>query len=383
MVEGDAYNTTKIKRAEKNLRDLGYFKKVEVLTEQGRAPDKARIIVKVEEQPTGELGVAAGFSTLDGVLGNIKFTERNFMGTGRILHANTTIARRSQEFDVGITDPYFLGYNLEAGIDLFRIRNTRLPHLTTTTNGVTTHIAYSLTEFLGQSINYTLKDDRIRSDLSAANSSLYQGQSGKFLTSALGQTLAYDRRDSRIDPTSGYILSLSNEYAGLGGNVNYLRNVAGASWFYSPIEDVVVNVRGSAGDIEKVGKKLIRIADSFLIGGESFRGFEYGLGPQDKATGDPLGGTRYAVGTVEALFPIGLPNEFGVKGAVFTDFGTVWKAGQTGPQIIDKRTLRASVGVGISWTSPFGPLKVDYAIPVKKQKFDRTQRFQFGFSTRW
>lgn len=383
ILEGDAYNSTKVKSAEKNLKDLGYFKKSEVLVEPGTAPDKARLVVKVEEQPTGEMGVAAGFSTLDGILGNVKFTERNFMGTGRIVHASVTIAKRMQEFDVGITDPYFLGYNLEAGIDLFRVRSTRLSNYIQASNGVSPHIAYNITEHLSQSITYTLKNDHVSHVASGASTFISQ-QSGKFITSALGQTLTYDRRDSRIDPTSGYALSLSNTYAGLGGKVNYLKNSIGGSWFYSPIEDVVLNVRGSVGGIEKAGKNPIRIVDSILLGADTFRGFEYGgIGPRDKTTGDALGGTRYWTGTVEALFPIGLPNEFGVKGAVFTDFGTTWKPGVKGPQVIDNRSIRASVGFGLSWTSPFGPLKIDYAIPVKKQKFDETQRFLFGFSSRW
>lgn len=384
ILEGDAYNSTKVKRAEKNLKDLGYFKKAEVLTETGSAPDKARLVVKVEEQPTGEMGVAAGFSTLDGILGNVKFTERNFMGTGRIVHASVTIARRMQEFDVGITDPYFLGYNLEAGLDLFRVRSTRLSNFISASNGVSPHIAYAITEHLSQTLAYTLKDDHI-SHISPGSSTFINQQAGKFVTSALGQTLTYDRRDSRIDPTSGYAVSLSNTYAGLGGKkVNYLKNSIGISWFYSPIEDVILNIRGSIGDIEKAGKNPIRIVDSILLGADTFRGFEYaGIGPRDKTTGDPLGGTRFWTGTIETLFPIGLPTEFGIKGAIFTDFGTTWKPGVTGPQVVDKRTIRASVGVGLSWTSPFGPLKIDYAIPVKKQKFDQTQRFLFGFSSRW
>jgi outer membrane protein insertion porin family len=340
-------------------------------------------VVKLEEQPTGEMGVAAGFSTLDGILGNVKFTERNLMGTGRIVHASVTIARRMQEFDVGITDPYFLGYSLEAGLDLFRVRSTRLSNFISASNGVSPHIAYALTEHLSQTLTYTLKDDHI-SHVANGSSLFISQQAGKFVTSAFGQSLVYDRRDSRIDPTSGYALSLSNTYAGLGGKVNYLKNSIGASWFYSPVEDVVLNVRGSIGDIEKAGKNPIRIVDSILLGADTFRGFEYaGIGPRDSKTGDPLGGTRFWTGTIETLFPIGLPSEFGVKGALFTDFGTTWKPGVTGPNINDKRTLRASVGLGISWTSPFGPLKIDYAIPVKKQKFDQTQHFLFGFSSRW
>lgn len=383
ILEGDAYNSTKVKRAEKNLKDLGYFKKSEILTEPGSAPDKARLVVKLEEQPTGEMGVAAGFSTLDGILGNVKFAERNFMGTGRIVHASVTIAKRMQEFDIGITDPYFLGYSLEAGLDLFRVRSTRLSNFISASNGVSPHIAYALTEHLSQTLTYTLKDDHI-SHVAPGSSVFISQQAGKYVTSAFGQTLVYDRRDSRIDPTSGYALSLSNTYAGLGGKVNYLKNSIGGSWFYSPVEDVVLNVRGSIGDIEKVGKNTIRIVDSILLGADTFRGFEYaGIGPRDATTGDPLGGTRFWTGTIETLFPIGLPNEFGVKGAVFTDFGTTWKPGVKGPQVIDKRSIRASVGIGLSWTSPFGPLKIDYAIPVKKQKFDQTQRFLFGFSSRW
>jgi outer membrane protein insertion porin family len=383
MLEGDAYNTTKIKRAEKNLKDLGYFKKSEIVTEQGTANDKARLLVKLEEQPTGEMGVAAGFSTLDGILGNIKFAERNFMGTGRIVHASVTIARRNQEYDIGITDPYFLGYNLEAGLDIFRVRSTRLEHFISASNGITPHIAYVITENLSQTLTYVLKDDHV-SHVTPDASIFIKQQAGKFLTSAVGQSLLYDRRDSRIDPTSGYFISLSNQYAGLGGKVNYLRNTLTASLFYSPVEEIVLNVRGSAGDIEKVGKKIIRIVDSIMLGADSFRGFEFGgIGPRDRITGDPLGGTRFWTGTVEMLFPIGLPNEFGVKGAVFSDFGTTWKPGASGPQIIDNRSIRASVGIGLSWTSPFGPLKIDYAIPVRKQKFDQTQRFLFGFSSRW
>lgn len=382
ILEGDAYNATKIKRAEQNLKNLGYFKKAEIFTEQGTAPDKARLVIKVEEQPTGEMGVAAGFSTLDGILGNIKFSERNFMGTGRILHASFTLAKKMQDFDIGITDPYFMGYNLEAGIDLFHIRSTRLSHFTNESRGVNTHIAYALTEYVGQTLMYTLKDDRV-SHIDQTSSDFIKQQVGSYLTSAIGQTLAYDRRDSRIDPTSGYVLSLSNTYAGIGGKVSYLRNSIGASWFYSPLEDIVLNVRGALGGMERTGK-TIRIVDSFQLGTESFRGFEYGgIGPRDSKTGDPLGGTRFWTGTVEAIFPIGLPNEFGVKGAVFSDFGSSWKPGVSGPQIVDKKSVRASAGLGLSWTSPFGPLRIDYAIPIKKEKFDQEQRFLFGFSTRF
>jgi outer membrane protein insertion porin family len=383
--EGDAYHASNLKKAEKNIKDLGYFKKVEVLTESGSSPDKARVIVKVEEQPTGEFGVAGGFSTVDGILGNVKFSEKNFMGTGRIIHTDFTIAKKRQDFDIGITDPYFLGYNLVAGVDLFRVRSTRFSAFTQLTNGFSNHIGYNLTENWSQTLTYTLKQDKV-SHIDPRSSIFIQQQKGSFTTSSIGQALTYDKRDSKIDPTSGYVFSIGNTFAGLGGQVKYLRNTIGASFFYSPLEDVVINVRGSIGNIVKIQNKMIRIVDSIMLGADSFRGFEYGgLGPRDAGTLDSLGGTRYWTGTVEAVFPIGLPNEFGVKGAVFTDFGTVWKTGQAAVagNVLDRRALRLSAGFGLSWISPFGPLRVDYAFPIKRERYDKTQRILFGFSTRY
>ncbi|MBI1954316.1 MAG: outer membrane protein assembly factor BamA [Proteobacteria bacterium] len=380
--EGDAYNSAKIKKSEKNLKDLGYFKNVSIEAEQGSTPDKAKLLVKVEEQPTGELGIAGGYSTLDGPLGNIKFVEKNFMGKGQIIHSDLTIAKKRQDFDIGFIEPYLFGRNLQGSVDLFSVRSARFSTYTHLSKGAQLGLGYYLTENLSQMLTYGIRDDQIKS-VSANASQFIKEQAGNFLTSSIGQTLAYDKRDSKIDPTSGYIVSLNNTYAGLGGNVTYLRNSLGGTVYYSPLEEVVCALRGIIGTIERTGK-TIRIVDSYMLGLDSFRGFEYGgIGPRDSNTGDSLGGTRYWTGTAEVLFPIGLPNEFGVKGAAFTDFGAVWKPGKTGPQVKDKSTLRASVGLGLSWTSPFGPLRIDYAIPVKKERFDKEQRFLFGFSTRF
>jgi outer membrane protein insertion porin family len=384
LQEGDAYNAVFIKRAETLINDLGYFKKAEVITEQGSAPDKARLIVKVEEQPTGELGLAGGFSTLDGPLANVHFTENNLMGTGRILHADFTVARKKQDFDFGLTDPNFLNYRLEAGVNFFHTRSTRLKAFTQLSKGGAVHIGYSLSEYLYQTLNYSLRQDTV-SHVDNRASRYIKQQQGNYINSSIGQTLSYDRRDSRREPTSGYILSLSNSFAGLGGNVSYLRNSLGGSLFYTPIEDITFNARGSVGCIMRTGKD-IRIVDSVMLGYDTFRGFEYGgLGPRDAKTKDPLGGTRYWTGTLETVFPIGLPNEFGIKGALFSDMGSLWKIGtkKKNIKVDDSRSVRISVGAGLSWTSPLGPLRIDYAVPVRKEKNDKEQRIVFGFSTRF
>lgn len=382
--EGDAYNATFIKRAEQNLNDLGYFKKVDVTTEAGSTPDKAKLIITVEEQSTGELGLAVGFSTLDRALGNIHFTERNFMGTGRTVHSDFTIASRRQEFDIGITDPYFMGYNLEAGGNIFHIRSKRISAFTEKNSGGRVNVGYKLSENLYQNWSYTLQRDQI-SDVPSFSSAYIRQMKGSAINSAAGHALVFDKRNSRREPTAGYSLSLSNSLSGLGGDIGYLKNALGGSAFYSPIDDVVLNARATVGNVIKTNKR-IRVADQVFLGADSFRGFSYGgMGPRDARTLDAIGGSRYWVGTLETVFPIGLPNEFGVKGAVFSDFGSVWGSELKIPDnpILDKKKMRASVGVGISWNSPFGPLRIDYAIPVKKQKHDDLQRVFFGVSSRF
>lgn len=380
--EGDAYNTLYVKQAEQDLNDLGYFKKVEVLTEQGSSPDRAVIIVKVEEQSTGEFGVAVGFSTLDKLLGNIHYTERNFMGTGRIIHSDLNIAVKRQEFDIGITDPYFMGYNISAGADAFHTRSTRIKSFTEKSTGGSVHTDYKLTDNWFQHLGYSLHRDEI-SDVPSWASPYVKLQRGHFFNSSVAHSIMYDRRNSRREPTAGYNITLINHFAGLGGDIGYFRNALSTSAFYSPLDEVVVRASVKFIHILKTNKK-IRITDSILVGADTFRGFEYGgIGPRDARTRDPLGGTRAWIATLETLFPLGLPNEFGVKGAAFVEAGNVWKAGLKripGHPILDVNKTRVSVGVGVAWDSPFGPLRVDYAIPVKKYKGDKTERIVIGVS---
>lgn len=398
--EGDAFNSVFLKRAEKDLQDLDYFKKVEIGVEQGSAPDKAHVKVKVEEKSTGEMGLTGGWGTMDGIMGSVRFMERNFMGTGRVIHAEIMAAKRAQNFDIGFEDPRFLGYNILAGLDLFRSRSMRLEVFRESATGFTPHIGYNLSEDLFQRWAYILKHEKIYRVEEGASEFL-RAQQGKYVTSAIRHTVFYDKRDSKVDPKCGYYFVLSNEYAGLGGHrISYLKNTLGASFFYTPIEDLTINLRGNYAQIDKTNKKhYIRVNDSFFVGADSFRGFEYGgVGPRDMKTKDPLGGTRQWIATLEAVFPIGLPNEFGVKGAAFLEAGSVWRCGAKGAnkhltytgkkghikqRIFDSSAMRATVGVGISWNSPFGPLRVDYGIPIRKHHGDRVQRLNIGFSHRF
>ncbi|MBX6367510.1 MAG: outer membrane protein assembly factor BamA [Rhodospirillales bacterium] len=385
LVEGDAFNTSRLRRSQQRIRNLGFFKKVDVHNEQGSAPDKTVITVEVEEQSTGELSLGAGFSTTEGPLADISIRERNLLGRGQDLRAAFLISGRTQQLDLSFTEPYFLDRNVAAGFDLFRIErdNQDRSSFDQFSVGGAIRFGFQMTENLRETVRYTLRTDEI-TNVDSDASRFIRDQEGTRTTSAIGHTLFYDRRDNRIDPTEGYFASLSNDLAGLGGDARYIRTRVSSGYYY-PVKapDWVLSVTGEVGHIQGLGKD-VAIQDRFFIGGDTLRGFETGgIGPRDIETGDALGGNTFAVGTVSLQFPLGLPQELGVAGRVFTDFGTLFNIDQSGSEIVDKSSLRASIGTGVSWKSPFGPIRVDFAVPVVKESFDEKELFRVSFGTRF
>ena len=233
---------------------------------------------------------------------------------------------------------------------------------------------------LRQTVRYRLENRKIE-NVDADASRFIRDQEGETLTSLVGQRVVYDQLDSRLEPSEGYLLEFSNDVAGLGGDVRYLRTTAAGSIFFPLFGETVLNVRGEGGHIVGLGED-VEIGDRFFIGGSQFRGFERsGIGPRDATTDDALGGNVFGIGTVEAAFPVGLPEEFGVRGRLFTDFGTLLEVDDDGPEVLDEGSLRMTAGVGLSWSSPFGPIKVDFAWPVMKEDFDKEEFFRFSFGT--
>jgi outer membrane protein insertion porin family len=389
LVEGDAFNSSKLRRTRQRIQNLGFFNKVEMQTLQGSAPDRTIVNVEVEEQSTGELSFGAGFSTGEGPLGDISIRERNLLGRGQDLRLAFTISGRRQQLDFSFTEPYFLDKNLAAGIDLFNLRIDRSEESSfdQKTLGGSLRFGWEWSEFLRQNVKYTLSQDDIFNVEPTANIGIQQ-QQGETISSVVGNDLTYDRRDNRINPTEGYIIRLRNDLAGLGGDVHYLRTrVSGG--YYIPISDSITgSISGEAGYIFGFNED-IRITDAFFLGGSSLRGFRSaGVGPRDVATKDALGGNKYAAGTVEILFPLGLPEEYGIKGRLFSDFGTLFDTDvkDTIPPntIVDEAyEIRVSAGFGITWQSPFGPLAVDFALPIIAKDYDREELFRFSVGTRF
>lgn len=385
VVEGDPFNRTKIARSERNLRNLDFFETVDLQVSQGSAPDKTVIDINVQEKSTGELSIGAGFSSSDGPLADLRIRERNLLGKGQDLLFSTTIAGERTEFDVSFTEPYFLGRDISAGIDLFHTERDLQDESSfdQRRSGGALRVGYPLSKNWRQTLRYRAESNDI-TDVQSDASRFIIDQEGKRTTSALSQRLFYDTRDSSIQTTSGMTYWLDTEVAGLGGDAKYVSAKTGSSYFHPLTDDWIINVLGEIGAIESYGDADVEINERYFLGGSTLRGFERsGVGPRDSATGDSLGGNVFYRGSIEMSFPLGLPKELGIKGHTFTDVGSLWDIDETGTELQEENTLRASAGVGVSWRSPFGPIRVDLAVPYLKEDFDEEEHFRFDFGTRF
>lgn len=386
LVEGDPFNRTKLAKSEKNINDLGYFGKVDIKTLPGSAPDKTVVDVAVEEQSTGEISLGAGFSTADGPLADFHISERNLLGKGQDLSFSTTIAGAKTEFDVSFTEPYFMDRDLSAGVDAFHITKDQQDQSSfdQRRTGGGLRMGYPLSEKLRQTWKYRLEQNEI-TNVDSNASSFIQQQEGDRLTSAVSQVLAYDDLDSKILPTDGVSAWLNAEVAGVGGDAKYISGKLGGSYYYPVSEGWVFNLMGELGAVEGYSDSEVKINERYFMGGTNLRGFEKaGAGPRDLSTNDSLGGKKFYRGTAELSFPIGFPEEMGVLGHAFNDVGSLWGLDENNQvNIADESSLRASAGVGLSWRSPMGPIRIDLSEPYLKENYDVKQVFRFSFGTRF
>ncbi|MCZ6887499.1 MAG: outer membrane protein assembly factor BamA, partial [Gammaproteobacteria bacterium] len=385
VVEGDAYSSAKLRRSEQRIRNLGFFDQLDVDSKPGSSVDKAVIDIEVSEQSTGELSFGAGLSSVDGPLADITVRESNLLGRGQSLQMSFRFSGRRQDLDVSFTEPYFLDREIAAGIDAFRrtVDVTDQNTFDQDTLGFALRAGYPITERLGHSVIYTLRNDKI-DNIEVNASRFIFAQEGSNTTSSVGHGITYDARDSRIDPSNGYFVRLQQDLAGLGGNVRYLRNRLSGAYYYPITENFIGSLSGSGGYIFGFADKDVRLTDRFFVGGSSLRGFNTaGIGPRDTTTNDALGGNLFAVGGAEVSFPLGFPKEFDVRGRLFTDAGTLTEVDDEGSEIVDDASLRLSVGFGVTYVSPFGPILVDFAFPVLKEDIDETETIRFSFGTRF
>lgn len=384
LAEGDPFNQTRLRLSEQRLRDLGYFETVESRVDDGTQPDLDKVEISVTEQSTGEISFGAGFSTADGPLADFAIRERNLFGRGQDLRIGATLSTRRQEYDLSFTEPYFLDRDLSAGFDIFRTsrNNSSESSFDEENTGLALRGGYPLSEHLRQRVIYRLAHTDIN-DIDDAASPAIQAEEGSRVISLIGQELLYDQRNSRLNPTEGYVIRFGTEFAGLGGTARFVRGKVEGTQYVPLAEKYILALSARTGTVQGLGQD-VSVADRFFLGGNDLRGFgTAGAGPRDLATDDSLGGNQIASATIELAFPLGLPDEFQLKGHLFTDAGTLAVVDFEDPNIVDDHSLRVSTGIGLSWGSPLGPLRVDLAVPLIKEDYDDTEVFRFGFGTRF
>lgn len=385
LAEGDAFNTALLRLSRSKVRGLDFFQKVEITQEEGTAPDKTIINVDVQEKSTGELSIGAGFSTTDSVSADLTVRERNLLGRGQDLRFSVSLGSRAQNVDIGFTEPYFLGRDLSAGVDLFKSQQDLqdesgydLDRL-----GFVLRAGFPVKENIRASVNYSLVNteiDNVQSDAST----VIQKSAGTVLVSSVGYNITVNNLDDNLFPTRGDRYTFGQTVSGLGGDLRSLATTASYNYFVPLFsEDVVLNLGSNGGYIFGLGEDVF-ISQRYNVGGRNFRGFDNrGIGPRDISTDDALGGNMFIIGTAELRFPLGLPDEYGILGRTFVDLGTLTGIDDSDPNIVDSGSLRAAAGVGLNWVSPFGPISINLSYPFLKESYDKDQVFQFDFGTRF
>jgi outer membrane protein insertion porin family len=457
MSEGDAYNRALVDRAERRLNNLDFFKSVKITAEPGSLSDRVVLVVTLEEKSTGDFSVSGGYSTSDGVLAEVSISERNFLGRGLYAKAAVTYGQYSRGLTLSYVEPYLLDYRVALGLDAFYKEQlaTSTTSYGTKTIGFSPRLGFSLREDLSLQLRYSIYQQQITLtdaynncnnnasnsllafnptpayissvlggvDPTNSSSSSYYGYgcyadgesalpvrkelgNGAVWTSAIGYNLIYNTLDNNKNPTDGLLIDFKQDYAGVGGDVKYLKTAIDAKYYTPLVANIVGLIHGQAGILNSFGGDGIRMLDHFQMGPNLVRGFaSNGIGPRDLtyydlgATGDALGGTKYWGASAELQMPFWfLPKEVGLKGSVYADAGSLWDyKGPTswaatgevnspacprcGLQYDDGNQIRTSVGVGLIWASPFGPLRFDYAVPLTKGKYDVVQQFKFGGGT--
>jgi outer membrane protein insertion porin family len=451
LAEGDAYNKVLIDRAERRLNNLGFFKKVKISNEQGSAPDRVVVIVDVEDQPTGSLSLSGGYSTSDGFIAEVAVSESNFMGRGQFVKLAVSEGQYSRGVTFNFTEPYFLDHRIAAGFDLFAKQSdvSQFSFYNNFVTGGTVRFGLPITDEITFSPRYSVyrSDITIPDDskhpyndcqlpvplvtpgtfgtlpLSAFSNCLTNGEAslalkeaaGVTVTSMFGYSLSYNSLDNYKNPTDGIYAELKQDVAGAGGDEKFVRTTGDIRFYHSIWEEqgIVGILHFQGGDLAALGGQQLRIVDNFNLGPSLVRGFApNGIGPRDVSvgvdpSGNPLGGTKYFGASAEAQFPIwGLPKDFGLKGAVFFDSGTLFGyqgktnftpggigscTAQDVPPLFtqgscvtvggDSKEIRTSAGASLIWNSPMGPIRFDFAKAITKSPYDQTQFFRFTGGT--
>ena len=382
LVEGDAFNQLKLDNSVRDIRNLGFFSRVEVNNFRGSSDEQTVTEISVDEQSTGDLQVGVGYSSIDKATFNFGINERNFLGTGRKAEFSVGLSDKSTNLRLGLTEPYFLGRNMYASGAIFSDTRKETTY-TAKSQGFDLGIGFAAANDIFHRFSYELAQKKTTKKSTTATS--ITGEEGKkLLASAVSYTVGLDKRDNRFDPREGYNAMITETYSGIGGDVTFLKSEIQAG-YYKPFNfnSFVFGAKFNAGTVDGLGNQVTQ-SSRFFLGGRSVRGFDGGgIGPRDTGNKAPVGGNNYYSGTFELVSDVGFTKDIGMRWTVYTDYGSVWGTdypdGVTGA---NDSTMRTSAGFGLLWDTAIGPLSFYWADAIKKQSYDKTRRFQFTIGTR-
>ncbi|WP_425292468.1 outer membrane protein assembly factor BamA [Cereibacter sphaeroides] len=403
-VEGDPFNPREVRQSAERIRALGYFANADVNTRPGSSPDQVVVDVNVEEQPTGSLSFGVSYGVSSGVGFSIGFSEQNFLGRGQILGVDVSTRTDNVNTQLNFVEPSFLGRDLRFRFNAYyRETDNQYSRYDTRKIGISPSIEFPVSDSGRLELRYTLSEDKISNVDGGPNDTdddddvssiilINEEARGALIASSVGYTYSWDSNRGGLNPTGRNLLRFSQDFAGVGGDVEYVSTTALAMaerkvWN----EEVTVRAIIEGGALSMIGDDPSRVTDRFFGNGK-IRGFEpNGIGPRDLnvSNEDALGGNYFAVARLEADFPLGLPEEYGFSGGVFADAGSVWSlddvgGGTTGDDTVDDDFhIRSSVGVSLFWTTPIGPLRFNFAKAIEKQDYDKEQFFDLTISTRF
>lgn len=396
-VEGDPFNPREIRDSAERIRAMGFFSVADVEAREGTAPDRVIVDVDVEEQPTGSLQLGASFSLDDGIGGTFGLSERNFLGRGQRLNFSIAAGADNTSASLAFTEPALLSRDVSGTLDLYYRSTTNFSaDFDTSEVGFRPSLSFPVSDNGRLEMSYRLSDDEISgvddgSDTEPndnGSSAIIQREEGSRITSALGYRYTFNSRRTGLDPNSRLRLEFGQNFAGLGGDNEYIETSALAAYDTKLFNEEIgfsVSLQGQSLNFLSGSSRVI---DRYRGGGR-VRGFtRNGIGPRDlTATNeDALGGNHAVAFSIEADFPLGLPEEYGIRGGVFYDAGSIWglddTAGTAGEVDADFH-LRQVIGATIFWETPIGPLRFDFTRALQKEDYDDERTFDFTISTRF
>ncbi len=392
IVEGDPFNPREIRESAERIRALGFFADADVEAREGSTSDQVIVDVDVVEQPTGSLSLGGSYSRNDGFGVALGLQERNFLGRGQTIGFTWSTAEDAEQYVLNFTEPFLLGRDLQFDIGLGYVEeDSSFAQFDTERLFFRPSLTFPIGELTRMSVRYFYQDEEMIARPGSVTSITIGNEIalGQLSSSGIGYTLSYDSRRSGLDPNSGVLLEFGQDFAGLGGDNEYLKTSAKVIAQTRVLsEEVTLRATFEGGALSWNGNNPSRIIDRTVLGPSIMRGFEpAGIGPRDLSNGadDALGGNLYAVARFEAEFPIGLPEELGISAGVFYDIGNLWDLDDSSANLAtvvgEGGSFRQVIGLSIFWDTPIGPLRFNFTNAISKETFDNEQTFDFTLST--